>query len=699
MKHKELHHIISYRIILIAWLYIMMSLAIPIKANQKLDSLIQIITNESERPGVLLALKDISLMYRDEPEEVDYLTQLLHKAEQQDSIHFVYDALSNLSRHYYNRSNMDSLIFWANKVDSLVSVRGDNPDSYYDIHSFISKYYLDFGYNELSIYEAIKMQDKAKESASLYGQICGAETLGVIYSMSKRDSLAIPAFQEALDLLEKIKGDLYYRVYIQSNQTQASLSLKDRSETEKYLKRYEAYISEWEGEKRQIKQKSTLNIHRWMLYLYYVDYYLKSEHIDNAKKYLDKSIDYGQQLNITDREEMAVIYYYFEQASYYQIIKKYPQAIAALDSILNYSFEPEFAHKKIELLTITGQYEEATVLYKKLLETTEQRNNSTSTKQVNQLRSLHDVNDKELQSLELKISNTKVRQNQHLFLFSLAILLILVVLAYILFVLLNRFRRLKDDLVNEKQSLLESQEDIRQAMKKAENASQMKSTFIANVSHEIRTPLNAIVGFSSLVVDSGSDEEERKEYASIINNNSDLLLNIINDILNLSKMETGNMEFKIKPCELHSSCKEILASAEHRLLPGVRLVLSFPRETFTLSTDPLRLRQLLLNLLINAAKFTKQGQIELSVNINDEKQQVRFAVTDTGCGIPLDLQDKIFERFEKVHEYVQGTGLGLAICKMISEHLGGSIFVDPGYTGGARFVFIHPFEPPCQNEI
>ena len=158
------------------------------------------------------------------------------------------------------------------------------------------------------------------------------------------------------------------------------------------------------------------------------------------------------------------------------------------------------------------------------------------------------------------------------------------------------------------------------------------------------------------------------------------------------------MEFKLNPCELHSACKEIVASVDHRLQPEVKSGLTFPRDSFILMTDPLRLRQLLLNLLINAAKFTQEGRVDLSVEIDEEKQQVRFSVTDTGCGIPLELQEKIFERFEKVHEYIQGTGLGLAICKMIAANLGGSLFVDPNYTGGARFVFIHPFEPPHQNK-
>ena len=698
MKRDEPFYIKKRRVIIISWLCLISFTVFQTKADQLSDSLMQIVQSESDAAVVFGTLRDLSHLYKDKPEEVNYLTLLLNKAQEADSTLVVYEALSNLSRYYFNASDLDSLTYWAGKVDSLVRKRGDNPNAYYDVHSFTCKYNQSQGLNELSIYEAIKMQNKAKESNHIYGQICSAETIGVIYKASNREKEATAAFQEALDMLDKIHGDYYYRIYIKSNQIEALFTLDSLSDMEKNLQEYDHYITKWEEKRRRVNPDNILNESRWIYYSFYTDYYLKTGRLDKAKVMLDKNIAYGRRFNDTNIYNSGVQYCYYVKACYDQQINKHAQAIASLDSILNHFFEPEFAQKKIESLTALGRYEEATLLYKELLQITETQNNSTSAKQVSQLRTLNDVNNTELQSLELKIGNTKAKQNQYLLFLSLGILGVLIVLAYVMFQLLKRSRRLRNDLIKEKQSLLKSREHIRQAMKKAENASQMKSTFIANVSHEIRTPLNAIVGFSSLVVDPGSEEEEKKEYASIISNNSDLLLNIINDILNLSKMETGNMEFKLGPCELFSSCKEVVASVDHRLQPGVKSGLSFPRNTFVLTTDPLRLRQLLLNLLINAAKFTKEGRIDLSVDIDEEKRQVVFSVTDTGCGIPLELQEKIFERFEKVHEYIQGTGLGLAICKMIASNLGGSLFVDPGYTGGARFVFIHPFEPPHPNE-
>ena len=227
----------------------------------------------------------------------------------------------------------------------------------------------------------------------------------------------------------------------------------------------------------------------------------------------------------------------------------------------------------------------------------------------------------------------------------------------------------------------------------AEHANQMKSTFIANISHEIRTPLNAIVGFSELISDESISAGEKKEFFSIINNNSYLLLNLINDILDLSRLESGNMKFIIEKTNLSDCCRNALASVEHRVFPGVQLTYTPSEDPLHIQTDSIRLQQLLINLLTNACKFTKEGEINLSYQIDEDKQHVRITVTDTGCGIPEDKQKAIFERFEKVDEYAQGTGLGLSISQTIIEHLGGSIQLDPTYKHGARFIVLHPYNP------
>ena len=254
---------------------------------------------------------------------------------------------------------------------------------------------------------------------------------------------------------------------------------------------------------------------------------------------------------------------------------------------------------------------------------------------------------------------------------------------------------MKKEIEQEKESLQDSEKKLRAAKEEAERANASKSLFIANISHEIRTPMNAIVGFSQLLTTEDYSKEERMLFIETIQNNSDLLLNLINDVLDLSRIESGNMKFILKEVDLTQCVREAVKSVAHRVSPGVSLLLDCSCDSFQLNTDPLRLQQLLINLLSNAAKFTEKGKIELSVQVEDEQRQVRFVVTDTGCGISPDMQEKIFERFEKLNEYAQGTGLGLSICRLIADRLKGEIYLDVTYTGGARFVFIHPCSLTC----
>ena len=226
---------------------------------------------------------------------------------------------------------------------------------------------------------------------------------------------------------------------------------------------------------------------------------------------------------------------------------------------------------------------------------------------------------------------------------------------------------------------------------KAELSDRLKSAFLANMSHEIRTPLNAIVGFSSLMQGEELSQEERAEYCAIVVNNSEMLLTLLNDILDISSLECGKIRFNYSAEEIVQICQHILMTTAHTCQPGVEGRLECAVDSYMLTTDVHRLSQILINLLTNAAKFTSEGSIVLGVEICPEQNEVLFSVTDTGPGIPLDKQEMIFNRFEKLDgNKKKGTGLGLAICRQIAMIFGGRIWVDPTYTGGARFIFAHP---------
>ena len=235
-----------------------------------------------------------------------------------------------------------------------------------------------------------------------------------------------------------------------------------------------------------------------------------------------------------------------------------------------------------------------------------------------------------------------------------------------------------------------SGEELLVAKEKAEESNRLKTAFLANMSHEIRTPLNAIVGFSSVLVSDDSSPAEKAQYCDIIQKNSDLLLHLINDILDISRMESGKIKFVWEECDVVELCQTALSTAEYGRKTSALFLFETPVASLVIKTDAQRLKQVLINLLSNAAKFTPSGSIKLAIAIDKQHQQLELSVSDTGCGIPSDKSDRVFERFEKLNEYSQGTGLGLAISRLIVENLEGKIWVDKDYTEGARFVFTHP---------
>lgn len=229
--------------------------------------------------------------------------------------------------------------------------------------------------------------------------------------------------------------------------------------------------------------------------------------------------------------------------------------------------------------------------------------------------------------------------------------------------------------------------ELLDAKQRAEDADRMKSAFLANMSHEIRTPLNAIVGFSE-IISLTEDEEEKKEYLEIIRKNSGLLLQLINDILDLSRIESGKSEMHLDMVPLSTIVEE--SGKVHRLkMPaGIRLEVHLPQEDIIILADRNRLTQVLSNFMSNAIKNTSEGKITLGMTKTGE--EVRIYVSDTGCGIPEEKLPQIFNRFEKLNDFVQGTGLGLSICKSIVERLGGRIEVESELGRGSTFAMCLP---------
>ena len=235
------------------------------------------------------------------------------------------------------------------------------------------------------------------------------------------------------------------------------------------------------------------------------------------------------------------------------------------------------------------------------------------------------------------------------------------------------------------------EEELRVAKEKAENLDRLKSAFLANMSHEIRTPLNAIVGFASLLIES-DDKKERQDYVDIMQENTELLLQLISDILDLSKIEAGTLDFTMDHLDIKSFSEDIMRNYDIKEDKPVPVLLAPDLPEYYIYTDKKRLMQVITNFINNALKFTNEGQIILEYRHKAESNEIEFAVTDTGMGIAPDKVDQVFDRFVKLNSFSKGTGLGLSICRSIIEHLGGTIGAESEMGVGSRFWFTHPLE-------
>lgn len=240
---------------------------------------------------------------------------------------------------------------------------------------------------------------------------------------------------------------------------------------------------------------------------------------------------------------------------------------------------------------------------------------------------------------------------------------------------------------NAEQTNKKQQKELEAARIKAEESDRLKSAFLANMSHEIRTPLNAIVGFSKLVIDAECTNE-KEQYAEIIERNSEILLNLFNDILDLSSLEADSLSFNIRPIKLIDICLQLEQQFCYKVKNGTKLILDDVDTELYVSGDWNRIIQIISNLLSNAAKFTPKGEIHFGYR--EKEDFVEFYVKDSGIGIPAERVATIFQRFGKINDFVQGTGLGLTLCRMLVEKMGGRIWLRSQERKGSRFYFTLP---------
>lgn len=644
----------------------------------KTDSLSQCLSKIKRADQKIAILRSLALLNKNKPEEISYLRQMFEVANQADSIPCTYEAIAGIARWYSNENHLDSLSQWVNYLDSLTNIRNVIPNELLIVHNSLCRCYLVNNEYALAMNEAVKQQILAEKSDFKFGSIYSDENFGLVYLATKRFEEAASAFESCMDSLKKIGNKADYELRIAEYLARTYLSIPEYEKAGSTLDYYAHTLDRIEvNDKSDFSKKA-----RSILLIYQIQLYSKTEEPEKARKAVESLPPY---LEYISDPNIAPAYYY-AMASYYCMRKDYNEALRYINEYTG--INNDVLDLKISILRTLGKKEEALKVFQQELKNTKDRNRTAYLRQIDQLQTIQALNEQDQNTQNIYRQRQQLRsQEKQTWILSVFAIVLLAALMVLIRYLVHT-KKLKNALFIEKSSLKNTHEKLGIAKKKAENAERMKTNFVANISHEIRTPLNAIVGFSALLDD--SEPDERTEYIAVINNNSDLLLKLVSDVLDLSQIETDDFSLNFETTQIYACCQDALNTLRHKVAPSVKLTFTHPETSFQMETDPLRLRQLLVNLLANAVKFTDEGEINLDYRVNHEAKEVVFTVTDTGCGIPLDKQQIIFNRFEKVNDFKQGVGLGLSICMSISKRFQGKLSVDPTYKEGARFIFILP---------
>ena len=583
--------------------------------------------------------------------------------EKESIVHEVISTFHNsLGFDYLTREECDSL-----NADGLLSQLDESQRyyTYFELERILIKSSLFRGEIRMAIAQSDQMYSKARALAYPFGNALALNAMGEVYCYTGRLREAGAAYEESLRLLDGMDGeDVHIRMLL-VELIDYNLRIRNVNGASRYLARLNFYPED---------RLSPLE--------------LAMRHISNASCQLFKGdlkaashclVQIGQletQLIPEIQQYLLII-----DARYLVATGEHEAALTAYNDFLqteyariNHNIYKEALLEKADLLVKMGNKEEAYGQYGKVFSYIKTSFEKNYPKEIDRLCT-------RFQADQLAYQNERDRIVSMRF-YLAGIIVSVLFLIFLLVLGWKKIFRLKHSQMRQ------------EAMKeKAVQAIQRKNMFLSNMSHEVRTPLNAIVGFSAVLTDEDEsfDDESRREFSEIIKVNSFQLLKLINDILDFSDFENDNITFNIRTHDAVKLCNEVVETVMASRKLEVEMRFDTDLSVLMLDTDDARLRQVLINLLVNAAKFTEQGSIVLELKMADAGTAL-FSVTDTGCGIPPEKQHLIFERFEKLNDFVQGSGLGLSICQLIVKYMNGKLWVDSGYTRGARFCFTHPLK-------
>lgn len=432
----------------------------------------------------------------------------------------------------------------------------------------------------------------------------------------------------------------------------------------------------------QMEQVKDYRHSRFIENIFQAYYYLHTNNLEQAREYIQEAEEWYEYYPFFFHSSILK----YIQAEYArqveddeQAIKLYNELTVSTSNASIYNRYLKMKNSLARLYTKRGRAKEACEIFQDINAARDSINARNYSSQINLLRTIYQVD-------RLEMDNQNERNRLLFYSIMGCILILSISIASVLYI-----RKIN-------KRLIASRLKLEKARQIAENSIRTKSVFLSNMSHEIRTPLNALSGFSAILTDANIDISTRQQCNEIIQQNSDLLLKLIDDVVDLSSLEIGKMQFLFANNNAVAICRNVVDTVEKIKQTSASVLFQTSLENLEIYTDEARLQQLLINLLINATKFTTEGSITLSLEKQSEEVAL-FAVSDTGCGIAPEKQGAIFNRFEKLNENAQGSGLGLSICQLIVERFGGKIWIDPEYKNGSRFLFTHPIVSTSRKEV
>ncbi len=581
------------------------------------------------------------------------------------SVHLAYlQILIDNNLPYAKNITADSIILWEKELEPQLE-KDKKYSTLFHLRQLVSGAYAIRGDITIAVDKAHIMYEKAKEMDYDRGFTLSLRAIGDAYLSANMRQQAIDSYTEALNILNTSEDTDDLRIHIFPNLILTLLKIRETDRALVYLKQFEILFDKY-------PTTSTL---------FYVSicrayYYVVINQPDKAQIYITEATKANSKKDYLYMRFILNYLYasYYKQSSQYNLaLEKYGNLIKEINPVNSPNQHIQLNLQQAQLLSKIGQTDKACLIYQMTNVLQDSLDNLSYVRQINELRTIYQIDQMEIQNQQ--------ERNQTILWGILAVLSLSALITILIFHIRIENKRLRH-----------SKEEQEKAQRHARNSIKTKSLFLSNMSHEIRTPLNALSGFSAILTDDSIDNETRQQCNDIIQQNSELLLNLINDVIDLSSLDMTKLVFNFKKCDAVVICRNVIDTVKKVKQTQADIHFVTTLESLPLLTDDSRLQQLLINLLINATKFTTEGSITLEIRKESDDTAI-FSVTDTGCGIPLENQSRIFNRFEKLNEGAQGTGLGLSICQLIVEQIGGKIWIDPKYTAGARFVFTHPIKP------